>query len=143
MFKSSSKCINCVKYFCHLYFWRKKSRIWVWKLILVLKTCCCSQVKIYSFLALQSAVSLYFSVASAYLAVPYFRGQGVFWTVTDFSPVFPEWKFNPVTVLSWWVKSNEIDTIVLNSTKVSLSDFNFICCVKCMGFISGHIGGDS
>lgn len=39
--------------------------------------------------------------------------------------------------------SNEIDMIVLNSTKVSLSDFNFICSVKYVGFIWGHIRGDT
>lgn len=40
-------------------------------------------------------------------------------------------------------KFNEIDMIVLNTIKVSLSGFNFICCIKCIGFISGHIRGDT
>lgn len=40
-------------------------------------------------------------------------------------------------------KSNEIEMIVLNSIKVSLSGFNFICCIKYMGFISEHIRGDT
>lgn len=89
VFKSSSKCIKCVKYFCCCLYFRKKVTLEPESIVLVLKTSCCSPDKMCSSLALQRPVSLYFSVASAYLAVPYFRGQGVFWTVTDFSPVFP------------------------------------------------------
>lgn len=101
MFKSSSKSIYTIVWNIFVvYTSEKKASFEPESIVLVLKTSCCSQVKIYSFLALQRPVSLYFSVASAYLAVPYFREQGVFWTVTDFSPVFPEWKFNSITVLS-------------------------------------------
>lgn len=88
VFKSSSKRIKCMKYFCCLSFW-KKVALEPESIVFVLKTSCCSPDKICSSLALQRPVSLYFSVASAYLAVSYFRGQGVFWTVTEFSPVFP------------------------------------------------------
>lgn len=106
--------------------------------VLVLKTSCCSPFKIYSSLALLTPEFLYFSVASTWQCLTLEDKE-----YSDQSQNFHLCFLNEFPhCLTTVTRSNEID-MVLNTINVSLLGFSFICCIKYMGFASGHIRRDT